>query len=205
MKKLHSFSLINLIFSLVVFIIGIVLITNTSFILNILSWIIGGVLGVIGIIKIISYLRNKKYNGDATPLLIGIFSILIGIAIVVFPNIIDITFRLLFGGWILFSGINRLIFAFALYSIDRTGFKTFLTTSIIMFISGILILISFYELVGILLIIYSISEIVNYIYYHTKKKNYNNMFNFEEEPKVKKKQIKKEFKEKEAIDAVIDQ
>ena len=139
MKKLHSFSLIDLIFSLVVFIIGIVLITNTSFILNILSWIIGGVLGVIGIIKIISYLRNKKYNGDATPLLIGIFSILIGIAIVVFPNIIDITnaiINMLVSTLIL---PNLSYFFYCLFSFDLPSNSVIISFTIILSSNGCLI------------------------------------------------------------------
>ena len=55
MKKVQNFSALDLVFSLVIFIIGIVLMTSPSSIINILSWIIGGVLELIGLIKIISY------------------------------------------------------------------------------------------------------------------------------------------------------
>ena len=207
MKKIQNFSALDLLFSLVVFIIGIVLITNSSIIINILSWIIGGIFGIIGIVKIVSYIRHKNISVDSTTLILGIFSIIFGIVLVIFPNIIDVTVRIIFGGWILFTGINRLILALAIGRIDRVGFKTFLITSIIMMISGIIILISFYELLGVLLVIYAISEIVNYIYFNSNKQKYTTIFDFEvkEEPKKKTKKIKKEIKEKEAIDAVIDE
>ena len=75
-----------------------------------------------------------------------------------------------------------------------------------MVISGVVILISFYELLGLLLAIYAISEIVNYIYFNLNKKKYSTVFDFEENitPTKNKKIIKKEIKEKEAIDAVIE-
>lgn len=207
MKKSQSFTVTELISSLLIFIIGIILITKSSMVINLLSWVLGGILVVIGIIKVIFYSCNKKNNIDSSSLISGILMVAGGSILLIFPNIIDITIRIIFGGWILFTGINRLVFAFAIYNIDRNGFKTFLITSIIMVISGILILISFYELIGVLLVIYSVAEIVNYIYFNCKKENYSSVYNYDEKGKDnrKQKQIKQEIKEKEAIDAVIDQ
>lgn len=207
MKKTQSFTVMQLISSLVIFIIGIILITKSSMVINLLSWIIGGILVVVGIIKVILYSCNRKNNIDSSSLISGILMITGGAILLIFPNIIDITIRIIFGGWILFTGINRLVFAFAIYNIDRNGFKTFLITSIIMVIAGILVLISFYGLIGILLVIYSIAEIVNYIYYNCKKENYSTIYTYEGSSKdnTKQKQIRQEIKEKEAIDAVIDQ
>lgn len=206
MKKMQNFSALDLLFSLAIFIVGIVLIMNSSFIINILSWIIGGIFGIVGIIKIISYIRHKNISVDSSTLILGILSIIFGIILVIFPNIIDVTVRIVFGGWILFTGINRLILSFVIGKIDRLGYKTFLITSIIMIISGIIILISFYELLGVLLVIYAITEIIDYIYFNTNKHKYTSIFEFEEKkPEYKNnKKIKKEIKEKEAVDAVID-
>ena len=73
---------------------------------------------------------------------------------------------------------------------------------------GVLVLINLYNLVGIFLIIYSLTEIVNYIYYLINKNKYGNLFDKEEydndNKRVKKKQlITKEIKNKKAIDADI--
>lgn len=209
MKKSQTFAISDLIILLVVFIIGIILITKSSFVISLLSWIIGGVLGLIGIIKIIHYFVRKKISPEFDSLVIGILMIAGGVLLVIFPNIIDITIRIVFGGWILFTGINRLILAFTIMRIDKIGFKMFLITSIVIVLAGVLVLINFYELVGLLLVIYAIAEIVNYVYFNCKKDSYSSIFNFEtantNTRNKKVKQIKQEIKEKEAIDAVIDQ
>ena len=75
-----------------------------------------------------------------------------------------------------------------------------------MIIAGFIILISFYELLGILLVLYAITEIIDYIYFVCNRNKYTGIFDFEESKKENKnnKKIKKEIKEKEAIEAVID-
>ena len=75
---------------------------------------------------------------------------------------------------------------------------------------GVLVLINFYNLVGIFLIVYSLTEIVNYIYYLINKNKYGNLFDKEEydneNKRVKKKQlITKEIKNKKAIEADIEE
>lgn len=207
MKKIQTFSLTNLVILLVIFIIGIILVVKSSFVVSLLSWIIGGTLVLIGAIKLIYCFFRRKYNMEYDSLLLGIFLVIGGSLLLIFPNIIDVTIRIIFGGWILFSGMNRLTLAFTVLKIDRVGFKTFLITSILMIITGVLILINFYELVGILLIIYSITELVDYIYFNFKKAEYSSIYDFEVKVKSDKKQkkIKKELKDKEAIDAVIEQ
>ncbi len=207
MKSIQNFKITNLLLSLVIFIIGLILMTNSSFIIDILAYIIGGFLGLIGIIEIISSLIHKNDNSSTLKIIFGILLISGGALVAIFPNVVDFTIRIIFGGWILFIGVSRLIIALTIKKVDQVGFKTFLITSIIMVISGVVILISFYELLGLLLAIYAISEIVNYIYFNLNKKKYSTVFDFEENitPTKNKKIIKKEIKEKEAIDAVIDE
>lgn len=207
MKKTQTFSITDLIILLIIFIIGIILITKSAFVINLLSWVIGGILGLIGIIKVIYYFVNKKNNPEYDSFMLGILMIIGGIFLLIFPNIIDVTIRIIFGGWILFTGINRLILAFTVSKIDKIGFRTFLITSIIIVITGILVLINFYELVGILLVIYAIAEIVNYIYFNCKKQEYSSIYDYDVKTKTnnKQKKIKQEIKNKEAIDAVIDE
>ena len=207
MKSIQNFKITNLLLSLVIFIIGLILMTNSSFIIDILAYIIGGFLGLIGIIEIISSLIHKNDNSSTLKIIFGILLISGGALVAIFPNVVDFTIRIIFGGWILFIGVSRLIIALTIKKVDQVGFKTFLITSIIMVISGVVILISFYELLGLLLAIYAISEIVNYIYFNLNKKKYSTIFDFEENvtPTKNNKKIKKEIKEREAIDAVIDE
>lgn len=205
MKKKQAFSITDLILLLVVFIIGIALIAKSAFIIKILSWIVAGVLAITGIFKTVNYAIKNGNGVEFDSLIVGILMIACGSILFVFPGIIDITLRVIFGGWILFSGINRLILAFTVFKIDKTGFKMFLITSAIIILVGVLVLINFYELVGVLLVIYSVAEIVNYIYFNLKKEEYSTIYDYEPKKKTNQKQIKQEIKDKEAIDAVIDQ
>ena len=211
MKKIQNFTVWNLLLSILLLIIGIILINNSPLLIKIVAWIISGILGIIGIVKILRYVFKKNISADSGTLISGILFVCFGAALSNMPFLLDYFIRFLFGAWIIFFGVNRLILAFTIGKLDHTGYKTFLITSIIMIISGIIILISFYELLGILLVIYSITEVVNYIYFNTHKQKYSTIFDFDDEKvnnnkknnKISK--IKAEIKEKEAIDAVIDE
>ena len=211
MKKIQRFSVIDLLLSILLLIIGIILINNSPFLIKIVAWIISGFLGIIGIVNILRYVfrgNNSVYSGT---LLFGILLVCFGVVLSNMPFLLDYFIRFMFGAWIIFLGVNRLIMAFTIGRLDRVGYKTFLITSLIMILAGLIILISFYELLGILKVVYSITEVVNYVYFNTHKKKYSEIFDFEEdkdnnlkkEKKVSK--IKPEIKEKEAIEAVIDQ
>ena len=131
-----------------------------------------------------------------------------GVVLISFPSIVDIAIKVVFGSWILFAGVKRLILAIAVSRVDKQSYKTFLISALIMLALGVLVLINLYNLVGIFLIIYSLTEIVNYIYYLINKNKYGNLFDKEEydndNKRVKKKQlITKEIKNKKAIDADI--
>ena len=205
MKKVQTFSVTDLILLLVIFTIGIALISKSAFIIQMLSWIIAGVLALIGIIKVIGYVISKDKTVGYDSLIVGILMIVSGVLLFIFPNIIDITFRVIFGGWILFTGVNRLLLAFMVMKLDKQGFTMFLTTSLIILLTGIFIIINFYKLIGVFLVIYAVAEIVNYIYFNLKKEKYSEIYNYEPKKAKKQSQIKKEIKDKEAIDAVIDQ
>ena len=83
-------------------------------------------------------------------------------------------------------------------------------SALLMLALGVLVLINLYNLVGVFLIIYSLTEIVNYIYFLINRNKYGNLFDKEEydneNKRVKKKQlITKEIKDKKAIEADIEE
>lgn len=210
MQKLQKFSVVDLLLSILLLVIGVILINNSPFLIKIVAWIISGLLGIIGIVNILKYVFKKNDNVGSGVLVFGIILVCFGIALSNMPFLLDYFIRFLFGSWIIFFGINRLILAFTIGRLDQVGFKTLLITSIIMILAGIIILISFYELLGILLIIYSITEVINYVYFNTHKKKFSTVFE-DEDNNIKQKnnnkkigKIKPEIKEKEAIDAIIE-
>ncbi len=206
MKK--ELNLANVLISIIMLVVGVILVINSEAIINMMSWFIGIVIILISIIKII-YLFNDKIL-DTTALALNILLMIFGIILISFPSIVDVAIKVVFGSWILFAGVKRLILAIALSSIDRKSYKTFLVSSLIMIVLGVLVLINFYNLLGVFLIVYSFMDISNYIYYLITRKKYGNIFDKaeydQEEKRVKKKsKVTKEMKNKKAIEAEIEE
>ena len=204
MKK--ELNLANVLISLIMLTVGVILVINSEAMINMMSWFIGIVIILISIIRIIYLFNDKILN--TTMLAVNILLMIFGVVLISFPSIVDIAIKVVFGSWILFAGVKRLILAIAVSRIDRQSYKTFLISALLMLALGVLVLINLYNLVGIFLIIYSLTEIVNYIYYLINKNKYGNLFDKEEydndNKRVKKKQlITKEIKNKKAIDADI--
>lgn len=184
----------NLIWSLLFLMFGIILLTNDSDLLSIASNVLGIILIVIGFIKGIIYVYMKGKLGDYSNLELTISLLLIGFGtvLVVFSDALSLTIRLIFGLWCMFAAVNRVVFAINIKKFDKIGFFTYILTALIMMVIGVLIISNLFDnVLGLLIIIYSIVELIDYIYYsvNKNKKNY---------PKQSKK-IKKEGKVVEAI------
>ncbi len=184
----------NLIWSLLFLMFGIILLTNDSDLLSIASNVLGIILIVIGFIKGIIYVYMKGKLGDYSNLELTISLLLIGFGtvLVVFSDALSLTIRLIFGLWCMFAAVNRVVFAINIKKFDKIGFFTYILTALIMMVIGVLIISNLFDnVLGLLIIIYSIVELIDYIYYsvNKNKKNY---------PKQSKK-VKKEGKVVEAI------
>jgi len=199
MKKKEPIKITSLIVSVVILILGILLCFNgDEALFKLLGYIVSAFLLLFGVIKLISYaIQKKKYNAPFTDCMSGVLLVGLAIFIFVFPGVISTTISIAVGALILINGINRLILGLAVRSVDKEGSKVFTIVSICMIILGIIILTGkFFNLIGIFLIMYSISEIFGYIYYISQKKDYSQVLN---------KEVPKEMKEKEAKEAIIEE
>lgn len=211
MKK--ELNLSNVLISLIMLTVGVILVINSDVLINAMSWVIGAVVILISIIKII-YLFNDKIL-DTTALAINIFLMIYGVVLISFPPIVGLSIRIIFGCWILFAAVKRLILAVTLSRVDRVSYRMYLISSLLMILLGGLVLTGLAfdfisGFVGIFLIIYSITEIVNYIFYLVNRKKYSNVFDKEEYDKenkrVKKKEtVTKKLKEGKVIEADIEE
>ncbi len=192
----------NVVSSLIMIIIGVILIGNPNMLIDTLSWIIGCLLILAGIIGSIMSLKDNELN--TVTLYFGIIMVIVGILLIVFPSIVNVMIRLIFGGWILFAGVERLTLAMTVKMFDSKSSNTFLITSLLMIVLGILVLINFYNLLGWLLVIYAALDIANYIYYTVKHITIESKSKpVKKKPKNKK--ISKSIKDKKAIDADIEE
>lgn len=157
----------SLIYSIILLVLGIFLTFNSSGVLNTIFNIMGILVILFGIYRFFVYYRLKSQLkvDDSSILMSAIMSILFGVLIILLSNVLTTTIQIITGIWLLFIGISRLSEA------DITNLKE--KRNLIMVIgSVIIILLGLYTIfsenvlfvaLGIILIIYSILDIINYI------------------------------------------
>ena len=175
MKKITVIEYSNdtsLISSILFLIFGIILFTNPSGILNFVSYIVGGILLIIGIFNILSYRKTlKKLNIEyKSKLVLGVILIIFGLFIIMFSSLIEMTFRLICGGWIIYTGIIRLIEALN-NKANNISFISRLIVSILLIICGLYVALDtnlIFSTIGLFIIIYAILDIIGFIFYKKK-------------------------------------
>lgn len=157
----------SLIYSIILLVLGIFLTFNSSGVLNTIFNIMGILVILFGIYRFFVYYRLKSQLkvDDSSILMSAIMSILFGVLIILLSNVLTTTIQIITGIWLLFIGISRLSEA------DITNLKE--KSNLIMVIgSVIIVLLGLYTIfsenvlfvvLGIILIIYSILDIINYI------------------------------------------
>ena len=206
MNKENKISINNLIYALLFLVFGIILLTSTEDLITIASKVVGTILIIIGIVKSINYIymKGKLGNYSFSKLCIGIIFICFGVLLIFFSAALSFAIRTIIGLWVLFSGINRIIFAISVKSTDKRGFFVYLITSFLMFILGIFLISGIFDqFIGLLIIIYSIIEIVNYIYFKVKSKDYDETK--ESAKSAKKDKNLKRLKKGKVVDAIIEE
>ncbi len=157
----------SLISSVVFAILGIILINNPDETVKFVSWILGIMFILVGVYKIINYVADKgKYDFYDYNMAFGIIAILFGIITIAYSNQIGSIFRIIIGLWIMYSSIIRMNLAFKLRTINTNvwlysliiAFAMLLCGTYAVFNKGAIIV-----TVGIIILIYSILDIVESI------------------------------------------
>lgn len=162
-------SLINAIMFLI---FGIILFTNPGGIIKFISYIMGAILIIIGIINLLGYYKTKKklnieQNGK---LISGIILMILGLISILFASFIETTLRLIIGAWIIYSGVIRLIEALN-YKADKTSFIVRLVIAGLMIICGFYVVLKtnlVFSAIGLFIMLYSIMEIIGFVMYSKK-------------------------------------
>ncbi|MBQ9071739.1 MAG: DUF308 domain-containing protein [Bacilli bacterium] len=201
----EKITLNNLIYALLFLVLGIILLTTSQDLLGMASKIIGSLFIIVGIIKSIIYIYMKGKVGDysLSELIIGLLIIGCGILLVLYSSTLSFAIKLIVGLWVLLAGINKIILAISMRNVDKIGFRMYLVSAIIMVVVGILLISGLVDkIIGLFIIIYSVAEIVDYIYYKSKSKDYEPVS--ETKNKKDKKKVKRLKKEK-VVDAIIEE
>lgn len=168
--------IISLIYSIIFFILGAIIYTKPEIIILFISYVIGGIFTIIGLFKCLkNYLDIKKDNTiSSKEMITGIIFVVIGIIFILLADVIEALVRLVIGGWILFSGITRLINTLSIPN-KKQNFLTYLILSLLLIGVGLYTILESnlaFKTIGLVLMIYSTIEILGYIF--NKKNNYIN-------------------------------
>lgn len=200
MKKKEPVNLYSLLIALLSLVLGIFLCLNGGEnVKNLIGYFVSGILLITGFIKlIVTITRSKKYGGAPFgEYVYGIVFLIFGLLIALNPGIVVLTISVCIGALLLFLGIQRLIMGITVNKIDKNGSLFYILESVLIILLGVIIITGkAFSFLGILLIVYSLMEIVSYVYYTTQNKEYSKVLN---------KEVTKEMKDSEAKEAVIEE
>ena len=165
-------SVLSLIYAILVLVLGVVLVTYPEESQAFISYVFGGLLIILAVIKFTWVYFSKKYQEKSGKwdIVVAIISLLIGLACILFYDYIEQGIRITLGMVIIFIGINRLINSFKVFKTKM--FIPLLVISLIMIGGGIFTIWYQYLVItgfGIILIVYGVVDIIGYICYQFVK------------------------------------
>ena len=158
----------NLLTSIISLIIGVILFSRPDLVIILLSYVLGAILLTYSLFRIIYYSYNKGRNPDypLNDLIWALIIMIIGLVCIFLSEAVEYAVRLLIGGWILLMGINRLINALRMSNKKESSFISLFIVSILLILTGAYVIFISNIIIsslGIILIVYSVLEIINYI------------------------------------------
>ncbi len=167
--KVKDYSNIFVLVSSILFLIlGAIMYTKPDAVVIITTYVFGGLLILVGLFKCVkNYLDVKKDNTvSSNEMVVGIILSVLGVICIFLAGVVEALVRLVIGGWMIFSGINGLINA--LYLDKKTSkFFVSLILSLIIIGGGLYTILEAnlaFQAIGIVLMIYSVLEIIGYIF-----------------------------------------
>ena len=158
----------SLVYSIILLVLGIFLTLNANGVLNIVFDILGALVMIYGVYKLVMAFKLKKDFKTVNNSLMSssIMSLIFGLLIIVLSQVLINAINVVTGIWLIFTGISKLNVALSIGSIKEKDFIVSLISSILIIGLGLYTIMSqnvVLTIIGILLIIYSVIDIINYI------------------------------------------
>lgn len=168
-KLIKSFYKSSLTTSIILLVIGILLLFKSDDTIVALSYILGGVLLVLGIIAIINFFKESSMNPfNDLNIVYGIVTIILGILIISNPTVIATFIPFVVGLGILISSSIKLAYSIELKNNNDEVWQSTLILAAISALCGILILFNpfktsviVFKIIGTFIIIYSLLDILS--------------------------------------------
>lgn len=177
-KKLNSFINSSICISIMFIIIGVIMVLMPKMSLEILGVILSVVLIINGIILMITdiKLNNNFIPVDMLPA--SMLSILLGIMMLIYPNVLSIIIPLMLGTWFIMTSIFKIRLTLYLSKIQNTPWILLMLISILSIVCGFILILNPIDssvaitlFIGIVIIVYAISDIINMIVLKRNIKN----------------------------------
>lgn len=157
----------SILISAVFAILGAILIWRPDETIKIISYILGIILIVIGISRIIASITAKgKYDLYNYDMIFGILGIILGIVAIMYSHIIITLLNIIVGIWITYTALLRINLALKIKKQTANTWIYVLVLALIMLACGIYIILdtrAIITTIGIILLIYSIIDIIEEI------------------------------------------
>ncbi len=178
LQKINRYVNYALIEALLFAIMGLVAIFYPKTSLTILSYILASVLVINGTLLLIMDFKVKEdlipiYNFPS-----GILSTLLGVILLLYPEILKIIIPVTIGIWFITTSIFKIKFALSIRQIEKAPWLVTFIMSILIIICGIVLIanpitstITIVILSGIMVLVYSITDIVNMMIFKEQVNN----------------------------------
>lgn len=177
LKKLNKYINFSIVISALLMVLGIVIFVYPNISLKVFSYGISLVLILFGIYLIVIDNKSKGFSLLVDFSLFGITLLLLGIVLLIYPSTLAVLIPIFLGMWFITNGIIKLKFTSLLADVSDYSWILSLIMSILSIVCGILFIINpldgaevIVSFVGILLFVYSLSDIVDMCIF---KKNIN--------------------------------
>lgn len=169
-KILKKTGFISIIESLVFIAIGLFLFWKSELALKVISYVLGSIFIILGIIEIIKYFFTYKDNYEVFnyELIFGLMTVVIGIITIYYSNTIETILRIIIGIWIIYSSLVKFSVTLRLKNLGLPVWVYSLVLSILMLLCGLYVILNagtILATIGIAIIIYSVIDIVEDIIY----------------------------------------
>lgn len=154
-------------------ILGILLIIRPTEIMAVISILLGMVLFIMAFLKLVDYFTSQ--DKEDYLLTIALVSAVLGVIVLFCSDVIAGIFRVALGIWIIASGIRNFQTALVWKQVKSRLWTTTILCSLLMIISGIVVLVSTtlaFKIVGIVIVIYAVLDIIARFIFIKKIQNY---------------------------------
>lgn len=197
MTKIYKSSILS---SFILVILGLLLIFESEATIISISYIIGGVLIAIGSLALIKFFKSLKENVNSElDIIYGLVTIILGVIVIKNPQAIASIIPFVIGFIIIINSATKLQYSFELKKNNNDLWRTTMIIALITTICGVALILNPFKgaefitkIVGILILIYSVLDIVSTI---TIKNTVKQIHATIENSTINEKIIKEEFSE----------